>query len=100
MNVKCFRLVTGEDIMAEFEDCGDSFKWKNPVQISMVRSGTTPTFGFLPFPVYTGQNKNTELTIGKNHIIFDSEADDEFVQQYNSIFGAGIITPSKSILVN
>lgn len=100
MNVKCFRLVTGEDIMAEFEDVGDSVKWKNPVQISMVRSGSTPTFGFLPFPMYTGQNKNIELTIEKKYIIFDSQADDEFVQQYNSIFGAGIITPSKSILVN
>lgn len=101
MNVKCFKLVTGEDIMAEFEEFSDRFIWKNPVQISMMpsRSSTTPTFGFMPFPVYSGQNSKTVLTISKDHIIFDSEADEQFLQQYDSIFGSGIITPSKNIVI-
>jgi hypothetical protein len=102
MNVKCFKLVSGEDIMAEFEESGDKITLTNPVQISVIPSRTDaiPTFGFLPFPVHTGQSKNTVLTLNKNHIIFECEAGEEFLQQYNSIFGSGIITPSKNILFN
>lgn len=102
MNVKCFRLTTGEDIMAEYEQHDDHIVLTNPVQISMIpsRTGSNSTFGFMPFPIYVGQNSKTVLNIKNEHIMFSSEADEQFMQQYDSIFGAGIITPTKNIIMN
>lgn len=99
MNIKCLKLVTGEDIVSEVEDNVDSVTLKNPVQVSMVPSRNTgqPTFGFIPFPI---ASKDKELTISKVHIIFECNPAEDFETQYNSLFGSGIITPPKDIILN
>lgn len=100
MSVISIRLVTGEDIIAEVDDIYQS-KWvlKNPVQVSMVPNrgpNGQPTFGFIPFPLTTNEK---QLEIKEEHVIFKCEPAEEFLNQYNSLFGSGIITPSKQLLV-
>lgn len=99
MSVKSLRLVTGEDIIAEVQDgVTGGFILKNPVQVSMMpnRSGGQPTFGFMPFPLTTNDK---EITVTETHVVFVCEPAEEFLNQYNSLFGSGIITPSKQLLV-
>lgn len=98
MSVLSIRLVTGEDIVAEVEDTGTGVTLTNPVQVSMVpnRGGGHPTFGFMPFPL-TSNDK--EITIKKDHVVFTCAPADEFLNQYNSLFGTGIITPPKQLIV-
>ena len=100
MNIKAVKLVTGEDIICDFEHRSDTEYGilKNPVQVTMVpnRLGGQPNFGFVPFPM-TGEVK--ELQIDMRHVIFVSDVHEEFKNQYNSIFGSGIVTPPKGLIL-
>lgn len=102
MTIKVIKLVTGEDIIAEVLDSGNGiYKLKNPVQISIIPSRTSgePNFGFLPFPTCAKQSKTAELEIKEAHIIVVTDLAEEFTNQYNSIFGSGIVTPPKSLII-
>lgn len=98
MNIKAIKLITGEDIIAEVEFLdNDVWNLKHPVQVSMVpsRSSGQPTFGFIPFPL-TSNDK--EIKINSRNILFDCEPADEFVTQYNTLFG-NIVTPPSGLIL-
>jgi|CryBogDrversion2_4_1035264.scaffolds.fasta_scaffold27582_1 hypothetical protein len=99
-NIKCVRLVTGEDIICDLVENTDSYTFNNPVQLGMVPSQTTgqPTFGFVPFPVYGKDKKDFSMEISKRHVVFVTEAVDEFITQYRSM-NSGIVTPSQGLIV-
>lgn len=95
--VKCIKLLTGEEVIAEFNKIGDSIKLINPIRVSMVHSvsGSQPNFGFSPFPLVSNDK---ELTIHESHVIYVCNPAEEFLVQYNEIFSK-IITPSKGLIV-
>ena len=97
MDVKCVRLITGEDVIAEFENDGEKVSLINPVQVLRVPGGGTdqPNFGFIPFPLVS--NDKT-IVINNDKIVFVCEPSEEFLNQYNTIFG-NIITPSSKIII-
>lgn len=105
--IKCIRLISGEDVIAEFaddpENATGSVVLKNPVQIAVIPSrtqGTGPNFGFMPFPITSNERDfNKKITIKLEHILFFSEPAEDFVTQYNQVFGAGLVTPTKKIIV-
>ena len=93
-------MVNGDDVICEYETDKNS-DWvtlKNPLQITMVpsRSGSQPNFGFIPYPL-TSNDK--EIKMKDSFIMFVCDPAEEFRTQYDSIFGSGIITPSKGIIV-
>ena len=96
-NIKCLKLITNEDIICEYSDSDGVVKLTNPVQVSMVptRSGE-PNFGFIPFPLVSNDK---EIIIRAEAIMFVCEPAEEFLNQYNQIFGSGIVTPSKKLIV-
>lgn len=100
MNIKALKLVTGEDIVCEYiSDPNEPIvTLKNPVQVSLVptRTGNQPNFGFLPFPLISNDK---EIKVKEENIMFVCEPAEEFLAQYNAIFGSGIITPPKGIIV-
>lgn len=101
MDIKAIKLITGEDIIAEIEyvdGTEDQLNLKNPVQVSMVpsRSSGQPTFGFIPFPL-TSNDK--EIKINSSHVMFQCEPAEEFLTQYNSLFG-NIVTPKQKLILN
>lgn len=100
MNVMAFKLVTGEDIMAEVKEATETeYVLVNPVMIALVpRNNEQPRFGFMPYPVYV-QGKFT-LVISKTRVMFTIDSGiDEFVEQYNGVFGSGIVMPSNNIVI-
>jgi len=97
-NVKCVKLVSGEDIICQFEENLISSKCvvRDPIQIAPVPSRNgEPNFMFIPYPLYT---KDKELTIPIEHIIFVCEPAEEFENQYTSLL-TGIVTPPKKLIV-
>jgi len=98
--IKCIRLTTGEDIICELSENGDSYILNNPVQLGMVpsQSNGQPTFGFVPFPIYGKDKKDFSLTVAKSHVMFVTEAVDEFITQYKTM-NSGIVTPSQSLIL-
>lgn len=98
MAIKTLKLITGEDVIADCTFQDDKIILENPVQVTLVptRTSNQPNFGFVPFPLTSNDKK---ITIGVNHVIFSAEPAEEFLTQYNAIFGSGIITPPKGIIV-
>ena len=96
-NIKCVKLNTGEDVLADFSTENGLSTLENSVQVIMVPSRTgEPNFQFIPFPIMSNDKK---IDIENCHIMFVCEPSEEFLNQYNSIFGAGIITSQKKLIV-
>lgn len=102
MNIKGIKLVTGEDIIAQVMTMADGrLILKNPVQLRMVPpqiAGSQPSMGFVPFPNFAQQNKESSLTVEPLHVVYVYVPDENISENYNSMFGSGIVTPSKQII--
>lgn len=100
-NIKGVRLVTGEDIICVLETVGPDYVMVDPVRVAIVPSrmgNTEASFGFAPFPIFTEQKKGSSITISRDHVMFVTSPAQEFIDQYDQIFGSGIITPPKSLI--
>mgnify|MGYP003350603244 CR=1 FL=1 len=98
-NLKLIRLINGEELMGEVLAENDtSITVKSPVRVIIMPTKTdpkTPTVGFAPWIDFSEQK---EFTIHKAHVIVTAKPVQEFVNQYNSMFG-GIVAPSASKLI-
>jgi len=81
MNVKLFRLNSGEEIMARFTENDDTFTLKDPAVL---------------IPMERGQI-GSGLEIKKSFIAFSIEPVDELKEQYDATLNKGIVAPSKSV---
>ena len=96
-NIKCIRIITGEDVIADYSEQDGLIKLENPLRVSMVPGGANgqPNFGFMPFPLVSNDKV---IEIQSDKVVFVCEPAEEFLEQYNSIFG-NIIAPTKNIIV-
>lgn len=96
-DVKCVKLVTGEEVIAEYSKTGEVIRLENPVQVSMVpsRNNGQPNFGFMPFPLVSNDKI---IEINENSIVYTCVPAEEFLAQYNTLFG-NIVTPSQSLII-
>ena len=95
MAIKIFKLMTGEEIVAEVtNETADSVSLKNCVALVLqpTRDGKL-TFGFVPFASMV----DGDVTISKSNLVFTAEASDDLKNSYNSMFG-GIVTPPKTLI--
>jgi hypothetical protein len=95
MSVKIFKLMTGEEIVAEITNESDSsVSLKNCVALVLQPSRDGKLgFGFVPF----GAMVDGDITISKDKLLFTAEASDDLKNNYNSMFG-GIVTPPKTLI--
>jgi hypothetical protein len=100
MEVIGLKLITGEDLLGEVESQSETdFVLLNPVGISIVRGKDgQPNVGFTPFPMHAEQKSGATVVIKKKHVIYDYVPAEDFISNYNQIFGTGIITPPKQII--
>lgn len=97
MNVKAFKLISGEELVAEVVEENDGvFKIKNPLAIMLSKAPSGDlNVGFVPFAPYLG--KEPELELKLENLQFVNEVDEQMETQYNSIF-SGIVTPPKQLI--
>ena len=100
MNILAMKLITGEDILGEIESESETeFVIINPVGIAVLRGKDgMPSVGFSPFPMHTEQKSGIEITLKLQHVVYTYEPAEEFVKNYNQIFGTGIVLPNKQII--
>jgi hypothetical protein len=95
INVKLFRIVTGEEVIAELvsED-------ENTVTIKngLVVLPTGQNVGFAPWASVINRDK-PDLIISKNHIVYIAEVDSGVNKKYNEIYGSKLITPEDKKLI-
>ena len=92
MNVKVFRLNSGEEILARFEEQDNSIVLKDPAILVPMQRGQ---IGLMPWMMYTKAAKG--VTIPKSFIAFTVEPLEELKEQYDSSLNQGIVTPTNKL---
>ena len=95
INVKLFRILTGEEIIAEVISEDDKFV---TVKNGLVVIPTGQNVGFAPWATVIDKNI-PDLIIAKNHIVYIVELDPGVKKKYNEIYGSKLITPDDKKLI-
>lgn len=98
-NLKVIKMITGEELIGEVtHETSTSVTVKNPVRIVVVPSKTDPSTPNVGYVKWAEFHDEKEFDIHKAHVIILSKPIQEFVNQYNSMFG-GIISPTNKLIV-
>lgn len=97
MEIKTVKLVSGDEVICILEDSPSGYKLKNAHQLQMVASRTgQPAFGLLPYP-FSSEDKEIEVKFSS--VMFICNTSEDFLTQYKSIIGIGIVVPQKEIII-
>jgi len=103
MKIIAIKLVTGEDVLGEFEAQSEThLVILNPVGIAVVRGRNgEPSIGFSPFPIHAEQNikKDVIQSFLLKNIVYQYTPAEDFITNYNSIFGSGILVPQQKQII-
>ena len=89
MNVKVFRLNSGEEILSRFEEQDNAWLLKDPAVLVPVGQGQ---IGLMPWMMYTKASKG--ISIPKSFVAFTIEPLDELKSQYDTSLNKGLVTPA------
>ena len=96
MNVKLLRLKSGEDVIADVTlvDTEDTIKLENPAILMPMGDpkGGHMLMGFGPWAPFSDQK---EFEIPRDWLVFISTPGKDLLNQYNSMFGSGIVLPDE-----
>jgi hypothetical protein len=102
MKIMAMKLITGEEILGEIESESETeFVIENPVGIAIVRDPKTgqPNVGFAPFPIHAEQKTGATVALNKKNVVYSYVPAQDFINNYNSIFGSGLVVPSTKTLI-
>ena len=101
LGILILKLITGEEVLGEIESSSDTeFVILNPVGIAVVRGPNgQPNVGFAPFPLHAEPMKDSTVIIAKKHVVYSYVPAKDFIDNYNQIFGSGIVLPNKQLIV-
>jgi hypothetical protein len=101
MKILALKLVTGEELLGEIESESETeFVICNPVGIAIVRGKDgQPNVGFAPFPLHAEQKTGSTVALNKKNVVYSYTPAEDFVNNYNQIFGSGIVLPPTKTLI-
>jgi hypothetical protein len=101
MDIKILKLNTGEEVLGEVEiESETEIVLVNPVGVAIVRGKDgQPNVGFAPFPLHAEQKSGQTIAFSKKNVVYSYVPAEDFVNNYNQIFGAGIVLPNKQLIV-
>jgi hypothetical protein len=101
MKIIALKLITGEDLLGAIESESETeFVLENPVGIAVVRGKDgQPNVGFSPFPLHAEQKKDSTIAIAKKNVVYSYVPAEDFITNYNQIFGSGIVLPPVKKLI-
>ena len=101
MVIIVLKLITGEEVLGEVQAQSET-EWvlENPVGIAVVRGKDgQPNVGFAPFPIHAPQKPRSIVFLSKKHVIYSYVPAEDFITNYNQIFGSGIVLPPTKQLI-
>lgn len=105
MAIKILKLISGEEVLSEVNLGHTHAHLTDPVGVSIVRQQNgQPGVGFVPFPLHkdgdpsTPPKKGYTIDIPLSSVVYSYEPAQDFIDNYNQIFGAGIVLPNKQII--
>ena len=82
MAIKILRLISGEEVLGQVEE---NKKDEKP---------TLSIASLIP------HSEEDDVTIKAQHVLFEITPLEELVNEYNSVYGSGIITPPRKELIS
>ena len=96
MNVKLFRIMTGEEVIAELlEETASYIKIQNGLVVLPSANGSV---GFAPWATVIDRDE-PELTINNEHLVYTASVDEKIKKKYKEIYGSPLITPDEKKLL-
>ena len=96
IDVKLFRIATGEEVVAELVSEDNNFvTLKNGL---VVLPGADGRVGFAPWASVVDRSI-PELIIARNHIVYIAEVDPAIKKKYNEVYGSKLVTPEEKKLI-
>jgi hypothetical protein len=96
IDVKLFRIATGEEVIAELVSEDESFVTvKNGLVVLPSPDGRV---GFAQWASVIDKSI-PELIIARNHIVYTAEVDPSVKKKYNEIYGSKLVTPEEKKLI-
>ena len=101
MSIVALKLITGEEVLGEVQlESETEFVIENPVGITVVRGQNgQPNIGFSPFPLHAPQEKGATIVLAKKHVVYTYTPTEDFITNYQQIFGSGIVLPQTKKLI-
>ena len=95
MNVKLFRIVTGEEVIAEVvEENASTVTVRN----GLVVIPQPQNIGFAPWSSVVSR-ETPELEVSRTHIVYVGEVEHAIREKYDSIYGSKLVTPEPKSLI-
>jgi hypothetical protein len=89
-DIKILKLNSGEEIVSDVTDAGDVYTLKNPVTVVYQKTEKGLGCGLAPYlPFATG-----DITVFKSSISSFAEPGKDMINEYNRLFGSGIVMAS------
>ena len=101
MKILTLKLVTGEEVLGEIESESETeFVLVNAVGIAVIRGKDgQPSVGFAPFPIHAEQKTGATVALNKRNVVYSYVPAEDFINNYNQIFGSGIVLPPTKSLI-
>jgi hypothetical protein len=90
--IKIVKLISGDELICDFEVVNDQAVLKNPFRFLMTQEGLA-SIPLMPF------SKDKEYKISMNHVLFVAEPEEDFRNSYNSQHGNGIVIPKNNMVI-
>ncbi len=96
INVKLFRISTGEEVVAELVSETDTFVvMKNGLVVLPTAQGSV---GFAPWTPVIDKD-NPEVQVSKNFVVYIADVDSQIKNKYNEIYGSKLVVPDDKKLI-
>ena len=94
--IKVFKLTTGEELISTVTS-GSEAGWhlEDPAMIMIQRTQEGMGVALAPFLAYT----TGKIYLNRSGVIVEAEADTQMQNEYNRLFGSGIVVAPASALV-
>jgi len=100
MSIKVLKLTSGEDVLGDADIVQGQWHITNPVGIAVVRGKDgKPNVGLTPFPLHAEQKKDSAIDISLSSVVYSYEPAQDFIDNYNQIFGSGIVLPTPKQII-
>ena len=86
--IKLIKLVTGEEVLSEVEQVGDSFVFKNPVKLGLTQQGVAM------IPLSPFAKEDVKITVNKVNVVYETDPDSDVTNAYNERFGGILLAKS------
>lgn len=97
MNIKLIRLQTGEDLMGDvLINENNDVVIENPCMVYVRPTGNSASVGITRWLPYSAEKS---FTIDSKWVVVITDPVDDLKNEYNKVFGSGIIVPPTQIAI-